>query len=59
VFQHILIATDGSELAEKAVTEGLNLASWLKARVLAVTVAGPWTMMAGPPPTPSHRSLRK
>jgi nucleotide-binding universal stress UspA family protein len=53
VFQHILIATDGSELAQKAEDRGLGLASRLQARVLAVTVTGPWTMMGGPPPTPS------
>jgi nucleotide-binding universal stress UspA family protein len=53
VFEHILIATDGSELAQKAVTQGLDLASALKAKVLAVTVTEPWTMIAGAIPTPS------
>jgi nucleotide-binding universal stress UspA family protein len=41
VFTHILIATDGSELAEKAAAQGLGLASALKAKVLAVTVTEP------------------
>ena len=53
MFKHILIATDGSELAQKAVSQGLGLASRLKARVLAVTVTEPWTMMGEPLPTPS------
>jgi nucleotide-binding universal stress UspA family protein len=53
VFKHILIATDGSELAQKAVSQGLGLASRPKARVLAVTVTEPWTMMGEPLPTPS------
>jgi nucleotide-binding universal stress UspA family protein len=53
VFQHILIATDGSQLAKKAVAQGLDLASQLKARVLVATVSDPWTMIGGPLPTPS------
>jgi nucleotide-binding universal stress UspA family protein len=48
MFKHILIATDGSELAEKAVTTGLALAKTLKAKITAVTATEPWTtMMAG------------
>jgi nucleotide-binding universal stress UspA family protein len=53
VFKHILIAIDGSELAHKAVTQGLELASRLQARVLVVMVTEPWTMIGGPLPTPS------
>jgi len=53
MFQHILIATDGSELAQKAVVQGLELASELKAKVLAVTVTEPWTMVGGSVPTQS------
>jgi nucleotide-binding universal stress UspA family protein len=42
MFKHILIATDGSELAERAATEGLELAKVLKAKVTAVTATEPW-----------------
>ena len=38
MFEHVLIATDGSELAQKAVTHGLALAKALSAKVSAVTV---------------------
>lgn len=48
MYKHILIATDGSELAGKAVTTGLALAKQLKAKVTAVTASEPWTgMMTG------------
>jgi nucleotide-binding universal stress UspA family protein len=43
MYKHILIATDGSELAEKAVKTGLGLAKALGARATAVTVTEPWT----------------
>ena len=36
MYKHILIATDGSELAEKAVNQGLGLAKALGAKVSAV-----------------------
>jgi nucleotide-binding universal stress UspA family protein len=42
MYKHILIATDGSELTEKAVTQGLKLAKCLGATVTAVTVTDPW-----------------
>ena len=45
MYQHILIATDGSELAGKAVTTGLALAKQLSAAVTAVTVTEPWTAL--------------
>ena len=38
MYQHILIATDGSELAGKAVADALALAKALDAKVTAVTV---------------------
>ncbi|HWE18241.1 MAG TPA: universal stress protein [Hyphomicrobiaceae bacterium] len=41
MYQHILIATDGSRLASKAVATGLTLAAVLKARVTAVTAEEP------------------
>jgi len=45
MYEHILIATDGSELAKKAVTQGLALAKELKAAVIAVTVTEDWTAL--------------
>jgi nucleotide-binding universal stress UspA family protein len=46
MYKHILIATDGSELAEKAVKTGLTLAKALGAQATAVTVSEPWTALA-------------
>jgi nucleotide-binding universal stress UspA family protein len=43
MYKHILIATDGSQLASKAVTTGLELAKALGARVTALTATDPWT----------------
>jgi nucleotide-binding universal stress UspA family protein len=43
MYKHILIASDGSELAGKAVSAGIDLAKELKAAVTAVTVTEPWT----------------
>jgi len=43
MYKHILIATDGSELAGKAVVAGFDLARSLEAKVTAVTVTAPWT----------------
>jgi nucleotide-binding universal stress UspA family protein len=45
VYKHILIATDGSELAGKAVAAGFDLARQLGAQVTVVTVTEPWTAM--------------
>jgi len=47
VFKHILLATDGSELADKALSHGLQLAKTLGARVTAVTVTEPWAAVIG------------
>jgi nucleotide-binding universal stress UspA family protein len=41
--RHILIATDGSELATKALEHGLALAKRDNARVTVVTVTEPWS----------------
>ena len=38
MYQHILIPTDGSELAERGVTHGLSLAKFVGARVTAIIV---------------------
>src|SRR5262245_19890780 len=46
MYQHILIATDGSGLAEMAVSSGLALAKSLGARATAVTVSEPWAAAA-------------
>src|SRR5262245_61593376 len=43
MYKHILIATDGSELAEKAVSAGLALAKEFNANITAITVTEPWT----------------
>src|SRR2546423_2070384 len=54
MFTHILIATDGSELGDKAVAQGLDFAKALGAKVTAITVTEPWTAAAyGAVPTPS------
>lgn len=42
---HMLIATDGSELADKAVDEGLALAAKTGARVTALTVTESWSVL--------------
>ena len=43
MFAHLLIATDGSELAAKAGTTGLCLAKRMAARVSVVTATEPWS----------------
>src|SRR5262249_59687334 len=45
MFRHILIATDGSELAKKAEAQGLALAKELKAAATAVTVTESWSAL--------------
>jgi nucleotide-binding universal stress UspA family protein len=45
MFKHILIATDGSELAQRAAVQGLELAGLIKARVTVVMVTEPWLTM--------------
>lgn len=46
MYKNILIATDGSELAEKAVKHGLALAKALGAKATVVSVTEPWTAVA-------------
>src|SRR5512139_1921700 len=43
MYKHILIATDGSELAGRALAHGLALARELNAPVTVVTVTQPWS----------------
>jgi nucleotide-binding universal stress UspA family protein len=42
MFKHILIPTDGSELSEKAVTNGIAFARSIGARITVVTVSAPF-----------------
>jgi nucleotide-binding universal stress UspA family protein len=46
MFAHILIATDGSQLADKAVAQGLALARALNAKATALTVTEPWDALS-------------
>jgi nucleotide-binding universal stress UspA family protein len=50
MYKHILIATDGSILATKAVASGLQLAKALGAQVTAITATNPWTSFAADVP---------
>jgi nucleotide-binding universal stress UspA family protein len=42
MYNHILIATDGSEIANKAAPHGIELAKGLNAKLSAVTVTTPY-----------------
>ena len=42
MYRHILIPTDGSELAEQAVTNGLSLAKSVGAKVTVIIVEEPF-----------------
>jgi nucleotide-binding universal stress UspA family protein len=42
MYKHILIATDGSDLAARALAQGLSLAKALASQVTVVTVTEPW-----------------
>lgn len=46
MYQHLLIATDGSELAQKGVAHGLELAKGLGAAVTFVNVSEPFPVLA-------------
>ena len=48
MYKHILIATDGSDLADKAVIHGLALAKALNSKVTLLTVSEPmWSAVPG------------
>ena len=47
MYRHILIPTDGSELAEHGVTHGLALAKSLGAKVSVIFVMEPFSEMTG------------
>lgn len=42
MYKHLLIATDGSELAQSALQQGIALAKALGAKVTIATVTEPW-----------------
>ena len=42
MYKHLLIATDGSEWASKALTQGLGLAKSLDAKATVVMATAPW-----------------
>jgi nucleotide-binding universal stress UspA family protein len=48
MYRHILIPTDGSELAEHAVTNGLSLAKSLGAKVTVIIVEDPFDRLIVP-----------
>ncbi len=48
MYKHILIATDGSEVARKGVDHGLSLARSIGAKVTIVMVTERWPVYAGP-----------
>jgi nucleotide-binding universal stress UspA family protein len=45
MYKNILIATDGSELADRALAHGLSLARAVKASVTVVTVSQLWSAL--------------
>ncbi len=45
MYKHILIATDGSDMARNAVMHGLRLAKALEAKVTVVVVTDPWPVL--------------
>jgi nucleotide-binding universal stress UspA family protein len=48
MYKHLLIATDGSPVAQKAVDHGLALAKALGAKVTAINVTEPWDVVVVP-----------
>jgi len=46
MYQHILIATDGSELSDRAVEFGIEIAKCQNAKVTLVTSIRPWHSIA-------------
>ncbi|SRR5581483_328210 len=45
MYKHILVATDGSPIGERAVEHGLKLAKTVNAAVTLVTVTEPWSAL--------------
>lgn len=46
MYKHILVATDGSELSERAIQHAVGLAHALGARLTALTIIKPWHTVA-------------
>lgn len=46
MYKNMLLATDGTEVAEQSVEHGLNLAKAVGAEVCVVTVTMPWASVA-------------
>jgi nucleotide-binding universal stress UspA family protein len=55
MYRHILIPTDGSELAEHAVTNGLSLAKSVGAKVTVIIVDEPFDWLSVPETRASQR----
>jgi nucleotide-binding universal stress UspA family protein len=55
MYRHILIPTDGSELAERAVTNGLSLAKSVGAKVTVIIVEDPFDWLSVPETRSSQR----
>jgi len=58
MYRHILIPTDGSELAEHAVTNGLSLAKSVGAEVTVIIVKDPFNWLSVPETRASQRQAR-
>ena len=58
MYWHILIPTDGSELAEHAVTNGLSLAKSVGAKVTVIIVKDPFNWLSVPETRASQRQAR-
>lgn len=46
MFKHLLIAIDGSEIADRALRQGLELAKTIGAKVTIINVTMPWASVA-------------
>lgn len=46
MYKHILVATDGSELSERAIQHAVSLAQAVGAKITALTVIKPWHTVA-------------
>jgi nucleotide-binding universal stress UspA family protein len=55
MYRHILIAIDGSELAEHALTNGLSLAKFMGAKVTVIVVEEPFNWL-GVSETKAHQA---
>ena len=56
MYKHILIPTDGSELAGHAVTQGLELAKSVGAKVSVIVVEAPFNVFSVPESRARHLS---